>query len=260
VAEPSLKGKLLIAAPLLVDPNFHRTVVLVIEHSAEGALGVVLNRPTELPVADAVPELAELDDGWVFAGGPVQPQAVIALAEYADLPPEGAVCGPIAPIGVESDMDALAEQVTRVRVYAGYSGWGEGQLEGELEEDAWFDGALHASDRVKELTTVAKVEFDKRPAYQVKVVHISGVEQMEYYDVETGLQIGSESQRETPMGVLPVKAMLRDYTKFGGLMQPTVLIQSTMGIDQVIRISSYEYNDVAPTAFDPPPAIKALIK
>src|SRR6185312_13410248 len=90
VAEPSLKGKLLIAAPLLVDPNFHRTVVLVIEHSAEGALGVVLNRPTELPVADAVPELAELDDGWVFAGGPVQPQAVIALAEYAGLPPDGA--------------------------------------------------------------------------------------------------------------------------------------------------------------------------
>ena len=138
MAEPSLKGKLLIAAPLLVDPNFHRTVVLVIEHSEEGALGVVLNRPTELPVADAVPELADLDDGWVFAGGPVQPQAVIALAEYTGTPPEGAVCGPIAPIGVESDMDSLAEEVTRVRVYAGYSGWGEGQLEGELEEDAWF--------------------------------------------------------------------------------------------------------------------------
>jgi putative transcriptional regulator len=119
VAEPSLKGKLLIAAPLLVDPNFHRTVVLVIEHSAEGALGVVLNRPTELAVAEAVPELAELDDGCVFAGGPVQPQAVIALAEYAGPPPEGAVCGPIAPIGVESDMDAIADEVTRVRVYAG---------------------------------------------------------------------------------------------------------------------------------------------
>ncbi len=138
MAEPFLKGKLLIAAPLLVDPNFHRTVVLVIEHSVEGALGVVLNRPTELPVAEAVPELADLDDGCLFAGGPVQPQAVIALAEYTGLPPEDAVCGPIAPIGVESDMDSLTDDVTRVRVYAGYSGWGEGQLEGELEEDAWF--------------------------------------------------------------------------------------------------------------------------
>jgi putative transcriptional regulator len=134
----SLKGQLLIAAPVLLDPNFRRSVVLVIEHSEAGALGVVLNRPTELAVADAVPELAELDGGCVFAGGPVQPQAVIALAEYSGPPPEGAVCGPIAPVGIESDMDTLAEQVTRVRVYAGYSGWGEGQLDGELLEEAWF--------------------------------------------------------------------------------------------------------------------------
>jgi hypothetical protein len=185
--------------------------------------------------------------------------------------------------GVKGDLEIIAarpnKMINRVEIsgvghaetgYDGKTAWSIDPLAGpslltgralsEIGEDAWFDGALHASDRVKELTTVAKVEFDKRPAYQVKVVHISGVEQMEYYDVETGLQIGSESQRETPMGVLPVKAMLRDYTKFGGLMQPTVLVQSTMGIDQVIRISSYEYNDVAPTAFDPPPAIKALIK
>ena len=120
-----------------------------------------------------------------------------------------------------------------------------GRALSEIAEDAWFDGTLHASDRVKELTTVAQVEFDKRPAYQVKVVHMSGVEQMEYYDVETGLQIGSESQRETPMGVLPMKGMLREYQKFGGLKQPTVLVQSTMGIEQVLRITSYEYNDGA---------------
>ena len=68
----------------------------------------------------------------------MQPQAVIALAEYSGPPPEGAVCGPIAPVGIESDMDTLADQVTRVRVYAGYSGWGEGQLDGELREEAWF--------------------------------------------------------------------------------------------------------------------------
>ncbi len=134
----SLKGQLLIAAPILIDPNFRRSVVLVIEHSEEGALGVVLNRPTDLPVAEAVPELSQLDAGCVFAGGPVQPQAVIALAEYAGAPPEGAVCGPIAPVGVDSDMDTLGDRVTRVRVYAGYSGWGEGQLEGELEEDSWI--------------------------------------------------------------------------------------------------------------------------
>jgi putative transcriptional regulator len=138
VAERSLKGRLLIAAPILLDPNFRRSVVLVIEHTDEGALGVVLNRPTELPVSEAVPELSELDDGCVFAGGPVQPQAVIALAEYAGPPPDDAVFGAIAPVGVDSDIGSLPEQVTRVRVYAGYSGWGEGQLEGELEEESWF--------------------------------------------------------------------------------------------------------------------------
>jgi len=154
--------------------------------------------------------------------------------------------------------------------FDGKNGWSIDPLAGpslltgralsEMAEDAWFDSALHAPDRVKELTTVAKVEFDKRQAYQVKVVHLSGVEQTEYYDVETGLQIGSESQRETPMGVLPTKIMLREYQKFGGLKQPTVLVQSTMGIDQVFRMSSYDYNEVAATAFDTPPAVKALIK
>jgi putative transcriptional regulator len=138
VAETSLKGQLLIAAPGLVDPNFRRSVVLVIEHTDEGALGVILNRPTDLAVEEAVPELAGMGDGRVFVGGPVQPQTVIALAEYAGAPPEESVVGPIAPVGVETDMAALSDQVTRLRVFAGYSGWGEGQLDGELEEEAWF--------------------------------------------------------------------------------------------------------------------------
>lgn len=185
--------------------------------------------------------------------------------------------------GVKGDLEIMAARPNKIlqraeipgvgHAESGYDGknaWSIDPLQGpslltgralnEMTEDAWFDGPLHSPDRVKELTTIAKVEFDKRPAYQIKVVHTSGVEQIEYYDVETGLQLGSESQRETPMGVLPVKAMLRDYTKFAGLMQPTVLVQSTMGIDQVLRISSYEYNTVPATAFDPPPAIKALIK
>ena len=185
--------------------------------------------------------------------------------------------------GVKGDLEILAarpnKMINRVEIpgvghvesgFDGKNAWSIDPLAGpsllsgraltEMGEDAWFDGALHSSDRVKELTTVAKVEFDKKQAYQVKVVHTSGVEQTEYYDVETGLLIGSESQRETPMGVLPVKAMYREYQKFGGLQQPTVLVQSTMGIDQVLHIATYEYNTVPATAFDPPPAVKALIK
>jgi putative transcriptional regulator len=135
----SLKGQLLIAAPMLVDPNFHRTVVLVMEHTEDGALGVVLNRPTDLAVDDAVPDLADLTDGDpVFAGGPVQPQAVIALAEHTGPVGDEAVVGPIAPIQVSDDIEHLGGAVARVRVFAGYAGWGEGQLDDELAEEAWF--------------------------------------------------------------------------------------------------------------------------
>ena len=86
---PSLKGHLLIATPALLDPNFHRSVVLILEHTAEGALGVVLNRPSGVSAADAVPDLSTVvvaEDDEVFVGGPVQPQAVIALAEFSDMP------------------------------------------------------------------------------------------------------------------------------------------------------------------------------
>jgi putative transcriptional regulator len=135
----SLKGQLLIAAPMLVDPNFHRTVVLVMEHTEDGALGVVLNRPTELDVGEAVPDLADLADGDpVFAGGPVQPQAVIALAEHTGPVGEESVVGPIAPIQVSDDIAELGGEVARVRVFAGYAGWGQGQLDDELAEEAWF--------------------------------------------------------------------------------------------------------------------------
>src|SRR5207253_10459419 len=95
----SLKGYLLIAGPSLLDPNFHRTVVLVAEHSEEGAMGVVLNRPSEATVSEAVPELDGVVDGSdpVHVGGPVQPSAVVVLADFAD--PERAASLVLGPIG-----------------------------------------------------------------------------------------------------------------------------------------------------------------
>lgn len=141
MAVESLKGHVLIAAPVLLDPNFRRTVVLILEHTPEGAVGLVLNRPSELVAGEAVPELSGLvaGDDHVWVGGPVQPQAVIAMAEYTDgVPVERSVVGPIAPLEVESGVEEARPHVARVRIFAGYAGWGEGQLDGELEEDAWF--------------------------------------------------------------------------------------------------------------------------
>jgi putative transcriptional regulator len=131
----TLRGHLLIAAPSLHD-YFRRTVVLVIEHTADGAMGVVLNRTSETLVVEAVPQLAELtdDDELVRVGGPVSPQSVVALGEFADVAEAGThVVGPLGTL----DPDAENASLQRIRVFAGYTGWGPGQLDEELEQDAW---------------------------------------------------------------------------------------------------------------------------
>ena len=137
----SLRGHLLIASATLLDPNFRRTVVLIGEHNEEGAMGVVLNRPSEIEVAAAVPQLAGLagEGALVYLGGPVQPEAVVALAEHDDPADAGAIAfGDVGFIPPDVDADVLAGAVRRVRVFAGYAGWGAGQLEAELEAEAWI--------------------------------------------------------------------------------------------------------------------------
>jgi putative transcriptional regulator len=136
----SLKGHLLVAGPRLIDPNFRRAVVLVGEHGDDGALGVILNRTSEATVDDALPELTALVDGadTIHVGGPVQPSAVVVLAEFAH--PERAGALVVANIGFlpsEVDPDELGE-LQRARVFVGYAGWGPGQLDGELEEGSWI--------------------------------------------------------------------------------------------------------------------------
>ena len=144
----SLKGHLLVAGPGLHDPNFRRTVILVGEHGDEGALGVVLNRMSDSRVDDALPELAGLVDGAeaVHVGGPVQPSAIVVLAEFEE--PERAgtlVLDDIGFLPSEIDPDALGD-LRRTRVFAGYAGWGPGQLDGELREGSWIVEPAAADD------------------------------------------------------------------------------------------------------------------
>lgn len=139
-AVESLSGKLLVAGPGLLDPNFHRTVVLVGAHDEEGAIGVVLNRPTELPVEEVAPPLAALAGAGavVFVGGPVRPTELVLLVELSGpAEPDVPVLGAIG--FVTGDVDpGLAPSVRRARVFAGYAGWGAGQLEAELEQASWI--------------------------------------------------------------------------------------------------------------------------
>ena len=136
----TLRGQLLVAAPTLEDANFARTVVIVGEHNEDGALGVVLNRPSETEVVEAVPDLADLvDEGEiVHVGGPVQTSAVLVLAQFAE--PEEAqqlVVGDVGFLAVDDD-ERVATALRRARVFAGYAGWGPGQLEAELAREDWI--------------------------------------------------------------------------------------------------------------------------
>ena len=140
-AMDSLQGKLLVASPTLEDPNFARTVVAIANHDEEGALGLVLNRPSDTAVIDAVPEIGEVvgEDEVVHLGGPVQPQAIVVVAELDDVDDAAyVVCGSIGVVADGTDQDVLRDRSSRRRVFAGYAGWGPGQLEAEIEREDWI--------------------------------------------------------------------------------------------------------------------------
>ena len=145
----SLRGHLLVAGPSLQDPSFRHTVVLVGDHGDDGAMGVVLNRSSPVTVRDAVPPMAPLVDpgATVYLGGPVQPQAVVVLADFAE--PEragGLVLETVGFLpGTVDDPDELGG-LNAVRVFAGYAGWAPGQLEEELDEGSWLVFPARAAD------------------------------------------------------------------------------------------------------------------
>ena len=131
----SLAGSLLVATPTLIDPNFYRTVVLLLHHDEEGCVGVVLNRPTAESVADHLPDWGEHvpEPGTVNYGGPVDPAVAIGLTLAAGGEPTG------VPGLSLVDLSGPADEVTHpVRIYSGYSGWGKDQLETEIATGSWY--------------------------------------------------------------------------------------------------------------------------
>jgi putative transcriptional regulator len=145
----SLTGRLLVATPKLADPNFDRAVVLLLDHDVEGTLGVVLNRPTPVGVGDVLEAWAALagTPQVVFQGGPVSLDSALALAVVPGepRPDEGSgllgwrrVHGAIGLVDLEAPPELLAAELGSLRIFAGYSGWGPGQLEKELVDGAWY--------------------------------------------------------------------------------------------------------------------------
>jgi putative transcriptional regulator len=140
----ALTGKLLVATPVLEDANFRRAVVLLLAHDENGAFGVVLNRPRpEAPVADHVPAWSEhaAAPAMIFAGGPVEPAMALALAA-GPRSPEADGWQPMAAgvglLDLAREPEGIGMPIERMRVFSGYAGWGGGQLEAEIEQNAWF--------------------------------------------------------------------------------------------------------------------------
>lgn len=139
--EQSLAGQLLLASPSLLDPNFARTVVLIGIHSEDGAMGVVLNRPSSVTVGEAVPQLLDVVGSLetIYVGGPVQPSSVVFLAEFLEPALAGVmVLGRIGFPAPDAGVGQLAETTERRRLFAGHAGWSRGQLDAEIAEGAWI--------------------------------------------------------------------------------------------------------------------------
>lgn len=150
--EDPAPGRLLVATPALVDPNFAHTVVLLLDHDTDGTLGVVLNRPSPISVSAVLPDWSSSVDPpeVLFEGGPVSTDAALAVAcvpQIGASEPIGfrRLFGLTGIIDLDTPPEVLAPAMTRLRIFAGYAGWGSGQLEEEIAEGSWYvvDSSTH---------------------------------------------------------------------------------------------------------------------
>jgi putative transcriptional regulator len=148
-------GRLLVATPRLADPNFERTVVLVLDHDENGSLGIVLNRPSPVPVADVLADWGDLatQPDVLFHGGPVSTDSALAVAAVPPgNEPENDPVGfrrlfdHTGIVDLDTPTQLLGDVILRLRVFAGYAGWGDGQLLAEIEEGSWYVVPLEQGD------------------------------------------------------------------------------------------------------------------
>jgi hypothetical protein len=154
--------------------------------------------------------------------------------------------------------------------FDGTVGWSLSSITGpmltsgkELEQkkfDAAYDADLHEAGRYKSMQTLEKTTFEGRPCYKVSLTHTDGTEDVEYYDVQNRFKVGTVATRDSPMGSVQVTQLYSDYKKFGDLMVPTTMKQATLGVQQVLTFTVVEFDNVQPSVFEPPAAIKALLK
>jgi putative transcriptional regulator len=138
------KGRFLVARENLGDPNFFRTVVLLLDYNGNGAMGVIVNRPTSVVLSDILPKVEALAGrpDTVYLGGPVEPGGLLLVVRHGEQP--AGFTHVAADLYIGADIESLTALLAggadsgRVRAYAGYAGWGPGQLNRELERGSWI--------------------------------------------------------------------------------------------------------------------------
>lgn len=173
----NLVGGLLVAAPTMTDPNFVRTVVLVLDHGDHGSLGVVLNRSTGVSVAAILPGWSSVvgENSVIYRGGPVGRDSVLALAAMR-VDDHETVTGPVrrvsadfAMVDLDSDPTDIADGV-RMRLFTGYAGWSPGQLQAELDDDAWIVVPADESDPFSSMDEELWSQVLRRQPYPLSLV------------------------------------------------------------------------------------------
>lgn len=229
-----------------------------------------------LPAQDALPPARKIIDRHIEAIGgraAILAHSSMHLTGTMSMPANG-VSGTLEGFAAKPNKTLVRIDVTGIgEISEGVNGdvaWTISPMTGpmlaqgkELEQrkrDADFYAELRPADQFKSITTVEKTTWDARPAYKVRLVRLDGSEELEYYDVEKGVRIGREFSRDTMMSLVKVSQTTTDYRKFGDLLHAAAVKNNTLGVEQVFTISLVEYDKVDPAVFEPPAAIKALIK
>ncbi|HEX5215267.1 MAG TPA: hypothetical protein VFV98_07360 [Vicinamibacterales bacterium] len=154
--------------------------------------------------------------------------------------------------------------------YDGKNGWSLNPLAGasiqtgrelaETKDDATFDGQLFGPEFVKEMTVEGRQTFEGAEAYKVKMVLQSGTVQTTYFDINTGLLLGYEGERASPQGVIPTTHIVREWKKYGTVLQPSMIVERGMQLESAVTVTAMEFDNVKDSEFDPPAEVRALIK
>lgn len=224
--------------------------------------------------AGVTPEARAIVERHLQALGPDDPSVTSMRATGTLAMPAQGISGTVEVIAARPNKALLKAQIPGIGAlesgFDGERGWsvdpimGPALLDGTALEqakfDAAFDGPFHDLARFTSLTVGDQATFDGKPVHQLHAVNIRGDKSTEYFDVETGLHVGSVSTRETPMGPVEVTAIIRDYRPEGGSLQAHELVQQMMGVEQIMKLERFEFNVATSDTFAMPPAVKALVK